>query len=267
MPRSTTKRLAMSALLVGIAGGWILVARARRRYNGPSEDVHGPKALAEVEAFLFDLDGTLIDSNAAHADAWAQALREHGIACDAADVRPMVGVGGDKLLPQLAHVTEDSSEGRAIAARKQVLFNERLPDLAPMPGTRAFLAYLHDLKKEIVVATSADDRDMRALLRQAGVADLVPLHTSKDDASRSKPDPDIVQAAVTRAGASPSRTLMIGDTPYDVEAARRAGVNSIALRCGGHWSDADLSGAVAILDNPAALLTYWQQAAATGHAR
>ncbi len=93
----------MSALLVGIAGGWVLVARARRRYNGPSEYVHGPKALADVEAFLFDLDGTLIDSNAAHADTWAQALREHGIACDAADVRPLVGVGGDKLLPQLAY--------------------------------------------------------------------------------------------------------------------------------------------------------------------
>ena len=257
----------MSALLVGIAGGWILVARARRRYSGLSEDVHGPTALAEVEAFLFDLDGTLIDSNAAHADTWAQAFREHGIACDAADVRPLVGVGGDKLLPQLAHVTEDSSEGRAIAARKKVLFNERLPDLAPMPGARALLAYLHDLKKEIVVATSADDNDMRALLGQAGVADLIPLHTSKDDASQSKPDPDIVEAALKRAGSSPSRTLMIGDTPYDVEAARRAGVKSIALRCGGHWSDADLSGAVAILDNPAALLTYWQQAAATGHVR
>ena len=139
-----------------------------------------------------------------------------------------------------------------------------------MPGTRALLAYLHDLKKEIVVATSADDREMRALLGQAGVADLVPLHTSKDDASQSKPDPDIVQAALKRAGASPSRTLMIGDTPYNVEAARRAGVNSIALWCGGHWSDADLSGAVAILDNPAALLTIGnkpQRPATSGNAR
>ena len=91
MSRSTTKRFAMSALQVGIAGGWILVARARRKYIGPSEYVHGPKALAEMEAFLFDLDGTLIDSNAAHADTWAQAFREHGIACDAADVRPLLG--------------------------------------------------------------------------------------------------------------------------------------------------------------------------------
>ena len=98
---------------------------------------------------------------------------------------------------------------------------------------------------------------MGALLQQAGVADLMPLRISKDDATQSKPDPDIVQAALKRAHAPADRTVMIGDTPFDVEAAQRAGVDAIALRCGGHWSDADLQRALVILDDPAALLAYW----------
>ena len=220
----------------------------------PFKDRH---SVADVSAFLFDVDGTLIDSNAAHAETWAQALREHGIACDVADVRPLVGMGGDKLLARIAHLEEDSPDGRSIGQRKKALFAERLPHLSPTPGARALIAYLHRLKKTLVVATSADDREMRALLEQAGVADLIPLRISKDDATQSKPDPDILQAALKRAQATADKTIMIGDTPFDVEAAHRAGIDSIALRCGGYWSDADLQGALVILEDPAALLAYW----------
>ena len=86
----------------------------------------------------------------------------------------------------------------------------------------------------------------------------IPARTSSDDADRSKPDPDIVTAALHRAGAAPDRSVMIGDTPYDVEAARSAGIRAVALRCGGHWSDADLKNAIHIVDDPAGLLAYWQ---------
>ena len=109
------------------------------------------------------------------------------------------------------------------------------------------------------VATSADDREVRALLEQAGVADLIPRRTSKDDVAQSKPDPDVVQGALLRAGARAAEALMIGDTPYDIEAARRAGIESIAVRCGGHWSDVELGGAIAIFDDPAALLAHLKQ--------
>ena len=215
--------------------------------------------IADVSAFLFDVDGTLIDSNAAHAETWTQALREQGIPCDVADIRPLVGMGGDKLLPRIARLEEDSPQGRSIGQRKKTLFAERLPHSPATPGARALIAYLRQLNKELVVATSAGDREMRALLQQAGVADLLPIRISKDDAAESKPDPDIVQAALKRAGASADRTIMIGDTPFDIEAARRAGVATIALRCGGYWSDADLHGAVAIVDDPAELLDYWAE--------
>lgn len=218
----------------------------------------GRQIIADVSTVLFDVDGTLIDSNAAHADTWTQALREHGIPCDVADIRPLVGMGSDKLLPRIAHLEEDSEEGRSIGQRKKALFAERLPHLSATPGARPLIAYLRQLNKALVVATSAGEEEMAALLRQAGVIDLMPLRISKDDAAESKPDPDIVQAALDRVHASATRSIMIGDTPFDIEAAHRAGVAAIALRCGGYWSDADLQGALVILDDPAALLAYWK---------
>ena len=102
---------------------------------------------------------------------------------------------------------------------------------------------------------------MNALLERAGVADLIDHRTSKDDAARSKPDPDIVAAALERAAAPAGRVVMIGDTPYDIEAARGVGVATLALRCGGYWKDDDLAGAAAVLDHPEALLRAWEHRA------
>ena len=206
---------------------------------------------------LFDVDGTLVDSNAAHADAWTQALIEHGIEARLSDVRPLIGMGGDKLLPSIAHVEDSSPLGEALAKRKKELFKAALPGLQPTNGARSLLEYLRDHNIDRVVATSAGDQEMRAILQQAGLADLFSAHTTKDDAEESKPDPDIVLAALARSDARPEFTVMVGDTPYDIEAARRAGIAAIALRCGGYWTDADLAGAIHIYDDPAALLTYF----------
>jgi HAD superfamily hydrolase (TIGR01509 family) len=205
---------------------------------------------------LFDVDGTLIDSNGAHASAWTQALLEHGIKATVSDVRPLIGMGGDKLLPAIAHVEESSRLGTALAGRKKELFSAALPGLRPTNGARSLLESLRERGVDLVVATSADDSEMRAILQQGGLADLFSAHTTKDDAAESKPDPDIVLAALTRAAARPESTVMVGDTPYDIEAAHRAGIKAIALRCGGHWTDADLSGAIDIYDDPAALLAH-----------
>jgi phosphoglycolate phosphatase-like HAD superfamily hydrolase len=114
------------------------------------------------------------------------------------------------------------------------------------------------MNKEVIVATSADEQEMHALLEQADVADLIPGRTSKDDAGSSKPDADIVRAALARVSAPRAGAVMIGDTPYDNEAARRAGIDAIALRCGGYWSDAKLDRAAAVFDDPADLLAHWQ---------
>ena len=208
---------------------------------------------------LFDLDGTLIDSNDAHAEAWAQAMREHGVDAPPAEIRRLIGMGGDRILPAVAHVSEDSDRGRAITRRKKDLFSERLPALEATRGARGLLQFLRDRGIDVVIATSAEDGEMSALLRRAGVDDLIPERASKNDAAASKPDPDIVHAALQRAGARPKHTALVGDTPYDIEAAERAGVDAIALRCGGYWADDSLRGAIAIFDDPEALLAHWSK--------
>ena len=174
-------------------------------------------------------------------------------------VRPLIGKGGDKLLCEVAGIEEDSPLGKSIRRRKKELFGTRLPHLQPTPGARAMLEFLRERHVTLVAATSADDSELDQLLAQAGLDDLIELHATKDDAGESKPDPDIVQAALARARSRPDATVMVGDTPYDIEAAGRAGVASIALRCGGHWSDRDLRDAVTILDDPAHLLTALRQ--------
>lgn len=149
---------------------------------------------------LFDIDGTLIDSNGAHATAWLQALREHHYEVDADLVRRLIGVGSDKFLPLVAGIDADSSEGRTLSQRKKEIFSEHLPGLLPTSGARALVTYLTRAGVELVVATSAGEDEVEGLLTQAGVADLLPVRASKDDAQRSKPDPDIVQAAMVYGG-------------------------------------------------------------------
>jgi len=205
-----------------------------------------------------DIDGTLLDSNAAHAAAWVRALREHGIDTDEMEVRPLIGMGADKLLPAVAHVEEDTDEGRAMSQRKSAVFAELLPALQPTPGARRLIEKLQRSGIEIVIATSAGKNEVAGLLRQAGVADLIPKRTSSGDVEDSKPDPDVVHAALARAGATPEEAVFVGDTPYDVEAGARAGVGVIAVRCGGHWQDEDLRGAVMIVNDPEELLARWR---------
>ncbi|MOA09857.1 (S)-2-haloacid dehalogenase 4A [compost metagenome] len=127
----------------------------------------------------------------------------------------------------------------------------------PFPRVRELLDRLKAAGFKLVVASSAGEDELEALLRVAGAAELTPSATSSDDAERSKPDPDIVEAAVERAGYPIEQVLLIGDTPYDIEAAMRTGVGVIALRCGG-WDDEALERAVAIYDDAADLLSHFE---------
>src|SRR6185369_4785529 len=134
---------------------------------------------------LFDVDGTLIDSNAAHAETWHQALREHDVDATLAKVRSLVGMGSDNLLPALAGISYESDLGRSMAQRKKELFQTAIPGLRPTNGARALVQYLREAKRAVVIATSADAREVSALLEQAGVDDLIPVRSSKDDAADS----------------------------------------------------------------------------------
>lgn len=207
-----------------------------------------------LRGVIFDVDGTLVNSNDAHARAWVRALAEVGINTSFGDVRPLIGMGGDKLLPKLASLDEESYLGQRISRRRGEIFaTEFLPELRAFPKARELLVRIRDAGLKLTVASSAKREELRALLDLANVSDLLESTTSSSDAERSKPDPDIVRAALASLDIEASRAIMIGDTPYDVEAAARLGVRCIAFRCGGR-SDADLAGASAIYDGPAELL-------------
>jgi phosphoglycolate phosphatase-like HAD superfamily hydrolase len=211
-----------------------------------------------VLGVLLDVDGTLVDSNDAHARAWVEALQEHDVDISFGQVRRLIGMGGDKLLPLAAGIQDESAEGQRITQRRGEIFMMKyLPILRAFPGTKELLRRMHTDGLRLAVASSAKSDELNALLKICGADDVIETKTSSDDAERSKPDPDIVRAALKDLGLGPAKVMMLGDTPYDIEAAARTEVRTIALRCGG-WGELDLSGAVAIYLDPAELLRNYE---------
>lgn len=210
----------------------------------------------KIRGVLLDIDGTLLTSNRAHAEAFSDVFRAAGYDITADEVEPLVGMGGDKLLPQLTGLESDQGKGKELAeAKKERFTSHYLRQLRPTRGARQLVERLLAAGLTVVVATSAGGDEAETLLRQAGVEDLLTETTSSSDAENSKPDPDIIVAALRKGELAPAEAVMIGDTPYDVEASARAGVPCIALRSGG-WSDDALRGALAVFDDPADLVAH-----------
>lgn len=208
-----------------------------------------------LKAVLLDVDGTLVDSNDAHAQAWSEVFQRNGYPGTFEWVRELIGKGGDKLIPEITGLAEDSHEAKRLAKERSALFaRDYLPRLQPFPRVEALLRRLHELGLELVVASSAGEDELEPLLEVCGALPYVQHKTSSDDAAHSKPDPDIIRAALRKARCSAGEAVMLGDTPYDVQAAAKAGVRAIALRSGGH-PDAALSGALAIYDDVADLVS------------
>ncbi len=207
---------------------------------------------------LLDIDGTLLDSNAAHARSWADAFQAYGYAISAERVRPLIGMGGDKLLKTLVPGLhpEDGSAGQKLSERRQKIFlAEYAPALRPTRGARELLLELRRRRCRLVVASSAREQELDALLKAAGIADLIDHAATSDDAEESKPEPDIIEAAMRKGGVQANRTFLIGDTPYDLLAATAAHVPLIAVRCGG-WDAPELADAAGIYDDPADILAH-----------
>jgi len=183
-----------------------------------------------TRALLFDVDGTLIDSNDAHGRAWVAALAEAGHAVPFDRVRPLIGMGGDKMLPALVPGAADDTEpGKTILKRRLEIFKEReLHGVAPTRGARELL---------------------EAVRARGDLGPLVDVASTSDDAKESKPDPDIIDAALRNAGLDGRDAVMVGDTKYDIAAAHRAGVACIVLRCGGN-DPASLREADALYSDP-----------------
>lgn len=207
-----------------------------------------------ISGILFDVDGTLLDSNDAHANSWLDTFKEFGIDVEHETIRKKIGMGSDNLLPALLGIEKDTPQGEALSKRRGEIFLEKyMPLLKPFPRTRELVMTLKKMGFKLVVATSASKQDLKGLLKQAKVDDLFDEKTNSDDVENSKPDPDIILAAMKKIGVEPHQAIMIGDTPYDIAAAAKAHVKSIAFTCGG-WSHDSLRDAIEIYRGPWDLL-------------
>jgi len=213
-----------------------------------------------IRCVIFDVDGTLVDSVDLHARAWQETLEEFGHAVTFEQVRSQIGKGGDQLLPVFLNPEEMQREEKRITERRAAIFEKRyLPQVKGFPKVRELFQRLDGDGKRIALASSAAGSELKTYKERARISDLVETETSKDDASKSKPHPDIFAAALKQLGhPSANETIVVGDTPYDIEAAARAGLSTIAVRCGG-FPEETLRGAFAIYDSPADLLARYEE--------
>lgn len=183
---------------------------------------------------ILDIDGTLIDSNDAHARAWVKAFASLGIEADAREVRPLIGMGSDQLVPTLTGINKDDARFEKLSEGWKNAFKEELPGLIAFSGTRELVQAAQSSGWSVVVATSGEAELAGQLLKLARVDDLLPLRVSSTEVQASKPEPDLIQAALKKAGAAPQDAWMIGDTRYDVTAAHKAGVKCAVVELGGN---------------------------------
>lgn len=220
-----------------------------------------------VKAVIFDVDGTLVDSVDLHAQAWQDAFAEFGRDFDFQRIREQIGKGGDQLLPVFLDEGERERFGEDLQARRADILKARyLHRIKPFPDVRALFERLLADGRRIALASSAKADELEFYKTLARIDDLVDVQTSSDDAERSKPHPDIFQAAIARLGSlAPEQMLVVGDTPYDAQAAGKAGLRTIGMLCGG-FPEAGLreSGCIAIYDSPADLLARYDSSPLAG---
>jgi HAD superfamily hydrolase (TIGR01509 family) len=209
--------------------------------------------MPQPKAVLFDVDGTLIDTVDLHARAWVEALEHFGVETTFADMRVQIGKGGDQLLQGLLPPGRVEDDGDAIQSFRSELFKRSyLPQARAFPGVRELFEQIRSRGQRIVLASSGKAEEVEAYKEIAGITDLIDDATSSDDAERSKPFPDIFQAAFDKLDlTSPSEAMVVGDTPYDAEAARQAGLTTVGVLCGGFAEEAlRAAGCVAVYHDP-----------------
>jgi phosphoglycolate phosphatase-like HAD superfamily hydrolase len=207
-------------------------------------------------AVLLDVDGTLVDSNDAHAHAWVEALAKYGHEVAFSRARMLIGMGGDRLVETLTGLPRDSGKNKRIGDARSQIFRDRwLRAVRPLRGSREMVLRLRREGYQYAIASAAKSEELQPLLEIADIADLVSTRTTSSDVVESKPDPAVIEAARSKLHAERSRTVMIGDTPYDVRATHDANIALIGVTSGG-WSAEALTGAVAIYSGPWEIAQY-----------
>ena len=187
-----------------------------------------------IHGIIFDVDGTLVDSNDLHTECWLEVFREFGKDFAPDVVRNQIGKGGDLLVPDLLDAREMRRFGEQLKERRGELWKQAyMLRVQPFPYMRQSLAELRGRGIRIALGSSSDQEEVEYYTQLLGVGELLEGTTSKSDAEFSKPSPEIFRAALERLGSDPARTLAVGDTPYDILAAHRVPLPVAAVLCGG----------------------------------
>ena len=215
-----------------------------------------------IEAVIFDIDGTLVDSVDLHARAWQETFRRFGKDIPFADVRRQIGKGGDQLMPVFFSQKELDEFGEEMEKYRGDLFKrEYLSQVRAFPQVRELFERVRADGKKLALASSAKEDELKTYKKIARIEDLVEEETSADDAEKSKPHPDIFEAALAKLGDVPkSNVIVVGDTPYDAEAAGKIDLRTIGVLCGG-FPEAELraAGCTDIYRDPAELLARYDE--------
>lgn len=199
---------------------------------------------------ILDIDGTLVDTNYQHALAWYRAFRAQGIVLPVWRIHRHIGMGGDQLVGALTDERTDRELGERIREEEKRLYSELIGEVEPMEGARELIEDLRARGHKVVLASSAKQDEVDHYLDQLDARELADAWTTSADVEATKPQPDLVHAALERIGGAPQDGVMVGDTPWDVEAAKRAGVQTLTVRTGGFGAE-ELreAGALAIFES------------------
>jgi HAD superfamily hydrolase (TIGR01509 family) len=215
---------------------------------------------------ILDVDGTLVDTNYQHALAWYRAFRQHGIVLPIWRIHRRIGMGGDQLVEALTDTEVESRLGDRIRLRESECYGEMIGEVEAMEGASEILSDLHDRGHTVLLASSAKQSEIERYVDLLGARQLADGWTSAGDVEATKPEPDLVNVALERARARPEQAVMIGDSPWDVRAAQRAGVRTLAVMTGG-FSKEELcqAGAADVYDSVAELRAALDTTALSGH--
>jgi HAD superfamily hydrolase (TIGR01509 family) len=210
---------------------------------------------------ILDIDGTLVDTNYHHAVAWFRAFRQHGFVLPLWRIHRHIGMGGDQLVAALAGDGFEREQGDDLRASETVLYKELIGEVQPLEGARAVIEDLKSSGHRVVLASSAKSDELEHYLTLLDARTLVDAWTDAGDVEKTKPEPDLVLAALEKAGAEPAEALMIGDSIWDCRAAERAGVRSVGVLTGG-FSEAELldAGAAKVFDSVETLREHLDEA-------
>jgi HAD superfamily hydrolase (TIGR01509 family) len=219
-----------------------------------------------IQAVIFDLDGTVVDSNDLHVEAWQEAFREYGKDFPPEELHRQIGKGGDKYLPEFLSERELREFGKELEQFRGDLFKRKyIERVRPFPKVKELFERIRDDGKRIALASSGNETEVEHYVKLAVLGELIESRTSKSDVEHSKPSPDVFTSALHLLHVSPQEAVVIGDTPYDVQAAKKIELPTIGLLCGGFPEDElRASGAIAIYRDPADLLESYMRSPLCG---